>query len=225
MFRPWLPAGLALVVVVSLASSAQAQLRGLRFPASLQNVFLLRVDEVQKELGVNDEQRAVLADLAMKLQQDALEIFSGLQDLTPQEQKEAMPEVMKQITEKGQETQAQVADILDQTQEDRLKELSLQARGAQALEDEEIVLALALNDDQKTKLADVREKRTEAMQAAFQKLRASGGDQGGIREKMRELRNQLSEQALAVLTPEQREKFEAMKGAKFEFPPSRGFPF
>jgi DNA-binding MarR family transcriptional regulator len=220
-----LSAALALVLVVSLAASAEAQLRGLRFPASLQNVFLLRGEEVQKELNLNDEQRALLADIAMKLQQDAFEIFSGLQDLTPEEQKEAMPDVMKMIDEKGKETQSQVDDLLDETQRHRLKELSFQARGAQALEDDEVVTALAITDEQKKKLADIREEGSTAIQTAFQKLRAGGGDQGEIRKQIGEMRKQLNEKALAVLTPEQLAKFEKMKGAEFKFPPSRGFPF
>jgi hypothetical protein len=225
MFRPGILAGLALALVVVTASSAEAQLRGLRFPASLQNVFLLRGEEVQKELGVNDEQKALLSDLAMQLQQDAFEIFSGLQDLTPDEQKEAMKDVMKMIGEKGKEAQAKVEGILDKTQIARLKELSLQSRGAQALEDEEVIAALKISDDQKEKLADIREQGNEAIQKVFQKLREGGGDQGDIRKKITEFRKELSDKALAILTPDQVSAFEKMKGAEFKFPPNRGFPF
>jgi hypothetical protein len=225
MSRPWLPLAMALAVVVLASSAAQAQFRGMRFPASLQNVFMLRGDEVQKELSVNDEQKAVLAALAMQLQQDAFEIISGLQDLNPEEQKEAMPEIMKMVEEKGKEFQAKVEDVLDKTQMARLKELSLQARGAQALEDEEVVSALKLTDDQKTKLVDIREEGNAAIQEAFQSLRAGGGDQSEIRKKMGDLRKQLSEKALAVLTDPQRQQFDKMKGAEFKFPQGRGFPF
>lgn len=225
MFRPLLTAGLALALVVTFAVSAEAQLRGMRIPASLQNVFLLRAEEVQKELGVNDEQAAQLNDIAMRLQQDAFEIISGLQDLTPEEQKEAMPEIMKMVAEKGEQTQAAVNDILDKTQRERLAELSLQARGAQALEDKEVRDALKITGDQEGKLAAIREEGMQAIQEAFSKLRAGGGDQGDIRKQMRELRDKLSEKAFAVLTPEQRETFEKMKGAEFKFPPRRGFPF
>jgi hypothetical protein len=225
MFRPGILAGLALALVVLTASSAEAQLRGLRFPASLQNVFLLRSDEVQTELKLSDEQKTSLGDLAMQLQQDAFEIFSGLQDLTPEEQKEAMPELMKLLSEKGKEVQGKVDAILDKKQAGRLKELSVQARGAQALEDEEVVAALTISDEQQKKLADIREEGNNAMQAVLQKLREGGGDQGEIRKKMGELRKQLGDKALAVLSPEQVKLFDKLKGAEFEFPPGRGFPF
>jgi hypothetical protein len=225
MFRPGILAGLALALVVAMATSADAQLRGLRFPASLQNVFLLRGEKVQNELGLNDEQKALLSDVATKLQQDAFEIFSGLQDLTPEEQKEAMPEIMKMIDEKGKETRAKVEEVLDKTQIARLKELSLQARGAQALEDEEVIAALKLSDEQQKQLADIREQGNEAMQKAFAKLREGGGDQGELRKKLRELRKELGDKALTILSPDQTKQFDTMKGAKFEFPPNRGFPF
>ena len=45
-------------------AEAQFKLRGLQLPASLQNVFLLRGDAVQKELNLNDEQKTTLTDLA-----------------------------------------------------------------------------------------------------------------------------------------------------------------
>jgi len=226
MFRPQLLAVSALVLVVSMASSAQAQFpRGMRFPASLQNVFMLRNDAVRKELGVNDEQQALLADLGRQLQQDAFEVLSGLQDLTPEEQEEVMPEVIEMIAERGTAAQGKVDEILDDSQTARLKELSLQSRGAQALEDDEIVAALKITDEQKEKLAEVREEGSQALQEAFQKLRGGGGDQGDIRKKMTELRNKLSDKGLAVLTPDQRQQFEKMKGVKFDFPPRRGFSF
>jgi hypothetical protein len=226
MTRIWIGAAMAVALMVSLAASAQAQFpRGLRFPPSVVNVFMLRGEAVQKELGLNDEQKALISNLATKLQQDAIEIISGLQDLTPEEQKEAMADIVKMVAEKGEQVKQQVDSMLDAGQRERLIELSLQQRGAQALEDDEVVAALKISDEQKQKLADIREEGTQAMQEAFQKLRAGGGDQGDIRKKMMELRNSLSEKALAVLTEPQRQQFEKMKGAKFDFPPGRGFPF
>ncbi len=227
MIRRFLLASATLTLLLVCTQSAEAQLRGLRFPASLQNVFMLRGDAVQDELKLNDEQKATLSDLALQLQQEAFEIFSGLQDLTQEEQKEQMPEVMEMIEEKGKEIGSKVDKILDDQQKSRLKELSLQARGAQALEDDEVVAALKISDEQKAKLAEVREQGNEAMQKALEELRGGGGDQGNLREKMAQMRKDLGDKALEALTPEQREQFAKMKGAEFKFPSGRGggFPF
>lgn len=224
MFRPSFLAALGLVLLMT--TSASAQFRGMRFPPSLQNIFMLRGEAVQKELGVNDEQKKTLSELAAQLQAEAMEIISGLQDLSPEEQKEHMPELMKMVGDKGKEIQEKVDKVLDQKQLARMKELSLQNRGAAALEDEEVAAALKINDDQKAKLVAVREEGSKKMEEAMQALRGGGGggDAGDIRQKMMDMRKELGDKALAVLSSPQREQFEKMKGAKFTFPPQRG-PF
>ncbi len=224
MFRPLFLAALGLVLL--MATSASAQFRGMRFPPSLQNIFMLRQEAVQQELGVNDEQKKTLSELAAQLQAEAMEIISGLQDLSPEEQKEHMPELMKMVGEKGKDIQEKVDKVLDQKQLARMKELSLQSRGAAALEDDEVSATLKISDDQKTKLVAVREEGSKKMEEAMQALRGGGGggDAGDIRQKMMDMRKELGDKALAVLSTEQREQFEKMKGAKFTFPPQRG-PF
>ena len=196
----------------------------MRFPPSLTNIFMLRAEAVQKELGFSDEQKKSVAAIANQLQAEAMEIISGLQDLSPEEQKEHMPELMKMVGEKGQEMQEKVDKILEAKQAARMKELSLQSRGAAALEDEEIISTLKIKDDQKEKLVAIREEGGKKMEEAMQSLRGGGGDAGEMRQKIMAMRKELGEKALAVLTPEQREQFDKMKGAKFDFPPQRG-PF
>lgn len=216
----------ALLLALALTSSASAQfnLRGMKFPASLQNVFMLGGDAVQKELAISEEQKKSLSELSDQLRGDALEIFSSLQDLTPEEQKEHMPELMKMIGEKGSVVQEKVDKMLDDKQKARLKELSLQNRGATALEDDEVITALKITDEQKQKLADVREEGNKLLEQAMQALRSGGGDIGEARRKMGAMRKELTDKALAVLTPEQLKQFEKLKGTKFDFPPQRG-PF
>ncbi len=219
----------ALLVALVLTSSASAQfnLRGMKFPASLQNVFMLGGDAVQKELAISEEQKKSLSELSDQLRSDALEIFSSLQDLTPEEQKEHMPELMKMIGEKGSAMQEKIDKMLDDKQKARLKELSLQSRGATALEDDEVIAALKITDEQKQKLADIREEGNKLIEQAMQALRGGGGggDAGEARRKMGAMRKELTEKALAVLTPEQTKQLDKLKGAKFDFPPQRGFGF
>jgi len=119
----------------------------------------------------------------------------------------------------------QVDKILDKKQVGRMKELSLQQRGADALEDEEIAAALKLTDDQKKALVKVREDSAEKQNEIIKSLTEGGGDQGEIREKVGALRKELNEKAMAVLTSAQKESFEKLKGAKFDLPKGRGFPF
>ncbi len=228
MFRPRVLAGFALAVAALMTSSASAQLggRGFQIPAAAQNIMLLNSEAVQKELALKTEQTKQISDLASQMQSDAMEIFSGLQDLTPEERTKELPNLMKMMTEKGKDLQKKVDNILDAKQQARIRELSLQRRGVQALDDDEVVTSLKLSDEQKKTLGDLRDEVGKASQAMIQGvLGGGGGDQGEIRQKLRAMQKEFGEKALAVLTTEQREQFEKMKGTKFEFPAQRGFGF
>jgi len=77
------------------------------------------------------------------------------------------------------------------------------------------------------KLADIREEGNKLIEEAMQALRGGGGggDAGEARRKLGAMRKELTDKALAVLTPEQAKQLEKLKGAKFDFPPQRGFGF
>ena len=221
MVRATFWAGVMLAMV--MASSAQAQRRGgLNLPPVVQNLMLMRVEAVQKELALNEEQSKTIVELAAQMQSEAMEIMSGLQDLTPEERQKELPGLMKMVAEKGKELQTKVDKVLDAKQTARMRELSLQRRGVDALQDDEVTDALKLNDKQKQDLDAVRKEVDDKQQAIFKELAGGGGDQGAMREKMMALRKEAGERALAILTDAQREQFEKMKGAKFEFPPQRG---
>jgi hypothetical protein len=227
MIRSLKAASLALGLCAVLASSASAQLGrgGLQMPAAVQNIFLLGIDAVQKELALNAEQVASVNALTTQMRSEAMEIMSGLQDLTEEERKEEMPNVIKMVNEKGKELQGKVDKILDAKQQARMKELSIQRRNLGALQDPEILAALKVTDDQKKQLVEIRDgfgKQQEDLQKEFL---TSGGDRSALRPKFEALQKSMGEKVMAVLTSEQREQFEKIKGEKFTFPQQRGFGF
>jgi Spy/CpxP family protein refolding chaperone len=219
----------ALALAVGMTSSASAQLgKGFQIPPAVRNVFLLRTEQIQKELKLTDDQNTQIDDLAIQLQSDALELFSSLQDLSEEERKAELPNLMKKFSDKGKELQAKVDKFLDAKQNARMKELSLQQRDAEALGDEDVIAALKLTEDQKKKLSAIRDEAARQLEEALKPLLGGGGgggDLGDIRTKMEAMRKELSEKALAVLTTEQRAQFEKMKGEKFDFPAGGGFGF
>jgi hypothetical protein len=224
MFRHSWIAGIALALLMTSSASAQFG-RGLRIPPSVQNIMLMGSKEVKKELDLNADQQKSIDDLAGQMRSEAMEIMSGLQDLSPEEQKAEIPSLMKMMTEKGKELQAKVDKVLNAKQLTRLKELSIQRREAEAFEDEEVAGALKLSDEQKKKLIAIRQEGEDKQQEFIKAATSGEGDRGAIREKMMSMRKELGEKALAVLTPEQLQAFEKMKGAKFEFPRGGGRPF
>lgn len=229
MFRlSWIAGGaIALALLMTSSASAQFGGRGIRIPASVQNLMMMGSKEVKKELDLNADQQKSIDDLASQMRSEAMEIMSGLQDLSPEEQRAEIPSLMKMMTEKSKELQAKVDKVLNAKQLTRLRELSVQRREGEALEDDEVAEALKLSSEQKKKIVALREETDEKQQELIKSITSGegGGDRGALREKIMGLRKELGDKTLAVLTPEQRESFEKMKGAKFEFPRGGGRPF
>ena len=221
MIRLSMLACAALGLAALVTTPAQAQFgRGFRLPSAVQNIFLLRGEAVQKELDLDKEQVAAITALAGQMQTEAMEIMSGLQDLTEEERKEEMPNLMKMISEKGKELQGKVDKTLKPKQTARLKELSIQRRNPGALQDDEVVAVLKLTDDQKKQLDAIRDEAGKEQEAIRRSsLRRRRRRPHGDREpSSRPCKRSIGDKALAVLTAEQREQFEKMKGEKFTFP-------
>jgi hypothetical protein len=222
MTRIRLLACAALALVLFGSSEARAQFgRGFRIPPVVQDLMLMSSEPVQKELGLSADQAKAINTIATQMRTDAMEIMSGLQDLTPEEREQELPNVMKMVTEKAVDLQKKVDEILDDKQATRMGELSLQRRGVEALGDTKVVDALKLTDDQKKQLVTIQDEAGAKQEEIIKE--GLGGDRNALREKIQTLQKETGDKALAVLTDAQRDSFEKMKGAKFEFPRQRGF--
>lgn len=212
----------ALALVLFFTSEAQAQFgRGFRIPPVVQDLMLMSSEPVQKELGLSEDQAKAINTIATQMRTDAMEIMSGLQDLTPEEREQELPNVMEMVTEKAVDLQKKVDEILDDKQTTRMGELSLQRRGVDALSDAKVVDALKLTDDQKKELATIQDEAGAKQEEIIKE--GLGGDRNALREKIQALQKETGDKALTVLTDAQRDGFEKMKGAKFDFPRQRGF--
>jgi Spy/CpxP family protein refolding chaperone len=220
--------GSALALVLLVTSSAQAQLGrggGMRIPPTVTNIMMMRSEPVQKELALSPEQTKSITEIATQMQAEAMEIMSGLQDLTPEERQAEMANVMSMVSDRAKELQKKVDEILDDKQTDRVKQLSLQQRGVDALGDEEVIGALKLTPEQLAELVKIRDDAQAKTQEIVQEALGQGGDREKIREKLQAFRKEVGDKAFAVLTAEQKDQFEKMKGAKFDFPRGGRGPF
>ena len=224
-------AGLALVVAVySSTATAQERGRGGRFgmPPGAESLMLLGAEPVQKELNLTDDQKAQVQKIVDGMRTEMMETFSGLQDLSPEERREKMDELRVEMGKKVVEIQKKADALLKPEQIERLKQLSVQRRGVGALEDAAVATALKLTDQQKKKIADIREAGARAQRESFQAAGGGGGGGGGgdreaMRERMTKFRAEQDAKVAEVLTAEQRDQLEKMKGKKFDFPPGGGF--
>jgi Spy/CpxP family protein refolding chaperone len=211
---------LAFVLGAAVADQAQAQRSGGRGRGSL--LGLLSIEQVQKELKLDDEAIAKVEKLREKIRGEMTEQYSAARNIEDREKRSAKnAELRNQYDQKAREG---LRDVVAREQMMRLYQIRMQVRDVvDSLENRYVARRLELNDVQKEKLAkinkDARAKRSEL----FSGIRDASDEQRRERfEKYRKLRTETGEQALGVLTAEQKKAFEDMKGEKIELPSRRG---
>lgn len=161
--------------------------------------YLLARKSVQGELKLSEKQIKKVEELAAKRD----EIRRAFRDLYQNER-------MKKTEELTAANQKAVADILKPEQAKRLKQITLQQRGAYALYDPEVASALKLTDEQKRKLRDIPIK-------AFEEFRGRERDRSEeMRKKREELYKSIKEKQMGVLTDEQKAKLKELAGEPFK---------
>jgi hypothetical protein len=200
-----------LSLVALLAGPAFAQGRGgfgRGGGASL--AFLLGNASVQKELKLDDEQTGKAKEVSEKIGAEAREKSQGLQDLSPEEQREKRLAITKEFNEA---TIKAAGAFLKPEQITRLKQISFQARGAQAFSDSEVVSKLNLTDSQKTEIQAINQESMSQSREIFQ---SAQDDREGAMKKLAELRKETLEKVAAKLNDEQQKSWKELIGAPFE---------
>jgi len=177
---------------------------------------LLRMEEVQKEIEIDEDQKAELDKLNEEIRGDGGQ-NRNFQDLSDEERQK----LFQEFQERTQKAEAKLGDILLPHQMDRLEQLSIQQRGTAALSDEKVAEKLELTDEQKEKLKTVQEEVGNTMRDEARKIfqeNQDGGGGGDAFAKLAELRKEAETKILDVLTDGQKKTFEEMKGEPFEFP-------
>jgi hypothetical protein len=231
-----------LVVLLAAATVAQAQDRrpgrggfgfsgfGGGFGASSSQ--LLGTPEVQKELGVTDEQKGLIEDMVADIREKMREAFAGggfqdFQNLSQEERQKRREENRKKGEEIQKKADEMVSMILEQNQLDRLQQLKLQREGVNAFSRDEVAQKLNLSQEQRDKIRKIREE-------AFPEPGSGGGGQQNFQNmsdderrefvtRMRERGEKMNTDILAVLTPDQKANWEKMQGKPFDFPQPQGF--
>lgn len=189
----------AALTLFAATPSARAQGQGRRGFGEGIRLRVLALPQVQDELKLSADVKAEVQKHADSLQG----LYGGLQNLSQEERQQKFQE----IQDKTKAAVEQVNAVLSKEQKERLDQIVLQARGTQALMDEKVSSELKMTDDQRQKLSQVQQQSRQQFQ-----------DAQGDQEKIAQIRKSSREQALAVLTEEQRKQFEKMQGAKIELP-------
>ncbi|MEP0765954.1 MAG: hypothetical protein HRF45_05355 [Fimbriimonadia bacterium] len=172
-----------------------------QFGGAMQLLSMLRMPDVQAELKLTEAQKTKLEALNVRPQ-------AGQGPPTQEERQARAAQVEKEIQ-----------TILDKAQYERLKQLSLQLRGPDALaSDPELQKALGLTEDQIKKISDTV---AQVRQSHMQQFRGGAGGEQPDREqmmaRMQEMRKEMATKVEALLTAEQKAKYQALKGKAFTF--------
>lgn len=143
----------------------------------------------------------------LKLNRDQGKKIDGVLKEINEEMKNAQKSMalagMKAAMEAGD---AKVWEILDDTQDQRLRELILQMKGAMALTEEATSKELGLSEEQVAKIKELKSKASKDWMGHMQ-----AGSQSGMK-KGKDVMDQLEKDAVAVLTTEQQAKYTKMLG-------------
>lgn len=202
------------VLALALGADCQAQGRGQRGfgGGGLSKSALLRLDSVQDELGLEEVQ---IEDLQQALGGGRGERGAGgerpnFRDMSDEERRAAMQERREQMTTMQQAQEEKLAEILDADQMERLGEIYVQVGGVAALMDPATAEHLGITEEQ-------QDEMRQAVRDAMSDMRGQRGegDREGMRERMAEAREKMQQAAVDVLSTEQQEQYEAMKGEPF----------
>jgi len=185
--------------LIGLASSAIAQDQrrgGFGFAMFGRSSFLIDMPEVLVELGVADEQKELLDALDADLSDQRRVIFlDGGHQLRSR---------IEAFERRGEQL---VTVVLEPDQANRLTELRLQREGARALRRPDVLDKLELSEAQRKEIDSVfKASESQQIESVFD---------------LNQIRQQLEKQEadiLAVMTDEQKARWEELKGKPFQFP-------
>jgi hypothetical protein len=180
---------------------------------------LIGNEAVQKELKLEGDQVAQANAIRDELFQGFRRGFD--QNLSDEERAKLREEGQKKTEELNKKALA----LLNEKQASRIKQLEIWTNGvAVALTDnKDVVKELNLTDDQKGAMKTISEESDKKRGELFAGIRgASEEDRGKIFAQIGELNKETESECLAVLTDDQKAKFDKLRGEKFELPPFGG---
>ena len=200
------------------------------FPVS--NSMLLGIPEVQKELGINDDQKGLIQDMQADMMEQSRSLFGNFnfqefQSLDREERQKRMEEGRKKGEELTKKADEMVATILEPKQSERLTQLRLQREGVGSFASAEVAEKIGMSQEQRKKVGQIlvsmqpdpnQSSGLFRRDMSEEERREAGAKWRELREKMREKSEKGRADILGVLTSEQKERWEKMQGAKFEFP-------
>lgn len=192
----------ALTVVALMASPAFAQ-RGRGFNIAgffASPAALIAMEDVQKELKLNDDQKKKAATVSQEQQ----EAMMGLRGVPPEERQAKTAELQK-ASDKA------IAGVLKPDQVKRLKQIGAQLAGPTS--SPELEKELKITADQKSQIEAVAAEGFGGIRELFGEIQS---DPSGAAKKVTALLKDVTDKSVKTLTPDQQKKWKELTGESFK---------
>jgi hypothetical protein len=204
---------LAIGAVALLASPALAQ-PGRGFGGMGGPGMLIRVEKVQKDLGLDKDAAKKATDALDKVREDNRAEFAKLRDASPEER----TAIFKKINEANDKA---LKDVLTEKQLKRLKQIEHQVQGLRMFQNEDVQKTLKLTDDQKTKIKEIGDDLQKEVGGLFTPGQKPDAD---AMKKMQTMQKDALANAMKVLNDDQKKQVKDLTGEPLELTPQDLFP-
>jgi hypothetical protein len=141
----------------------------------------------------------------------AISTLTLLNNEQVQKELEVTPEQLEKVPDAVQKA---LAEVLNEKQAKRLRQIDLQVRGVNAFNDSKVQSQLKITDEQKENIKTIITESGKERQEIFKE--AQGGNFEGMQEKMTALTKETQEKVQGVLTADQRKQWRQMIGDEFK---------
>ena len=156
---------------------------------------------VQKDLQVAKTQAAGILQLDLQAKRrDSRDDFDEFKTMSRAERKQ-------EFERRSQQTNESLTRILTSQQVKRLEQISVQLQRSRAFTSSEVVVKLGITNEQNAEIRNMRDEVRRSMRRYYR---------SGDRQKASEGYRKLTDRILDVLSPEQREKWNGLRGKPFD---------
>jgi len=171
-------------------------------------------EDVQKEIGLSEEQRQQISSLQTTLRDDPefQTLMQRMQE-TPQEERMQLFGEIRSLSER------RINGLLNPEQQKRLRELTFQRDGMRSLQSPGAAQQFGLSEEQQEQVTAATQEYDRARFEIRFNRELSEEERN---QRSEELRTQFETKVRGVLTPQQTQAFEQQKGKAFEFAQDSG---
>jgi len=151
--------------------------------------YLLRMDPVQDELKVSDEQKQKIKDFGEKFEKESQQAWAGLREVPPEERQAKIADIQEAAAKRMEVYRRNLEGVLTPQQTEQLKKISFEMTVGPALANPQLLEQIGASEEQKKKLDQIRSE---------------------LQAKLWQVQREMADKALKLLTAEQVKKLEDM---------------